>query len=81
MKNNYKTVTFPAVMTIKLGDKENTELFRFTWGQPTDSGKKHFLSVLNLSRVPTENLYVGKWKRKLRERKETKQRKKENINT
>jgi hypothetical protein len=68
MKNNYKTVTFPAVMTIKLGDKDNTELFRFTWRQPTDSGKKHFSSVLNLSCVPTENLYVGKWKESARDK-------------
>jgi len=30
MKSNYKTITFLAVMTTKLGDKEKTELFRFT---------------------------------------------------
>ena len=41
MKNNYKTITFPAVMTIKLGDKEKTELFCFTREQPTDT-KEHF---------------------------------------
>jgi len=29
-------------MTTKLGDKEKTELFRFTWEQPTGPGKKHF---------------------------------------
>jgi len=29
MINNYKKITFPAVMTIKLGDKEKNLIFLF----------------------------------------------------
>jgi hypothetical protein len=75
MKNNYKTINFPPVMTIKLGDKEKTELFLFYLGTTHGPQQETFLSALNISCVPTENLHAGKWKRKLGERKETKQKK------